>query len=65
MKSEKLAELLYKEIKKAGGLRKWARENDLDYSFVSRVVNMKRRMSPKVAEALGYRRVDDYEKIKR
>ena len=64
MKSEELAELLYKEVKKCGGVRKWAAIHGIDYSFVSRVVNLKRRMSPKVAEALGYRRVDDFEKIK-
>lgn len=64
MKREELAELLYEEVKKAGGVRKWAAIHDIDYSFVSRVVNLKKPMSPKIAEALGYRLVDDFKKIK-
>jgi hypothetical protein len=64
MKSEKLAELLYEKVKQEGGVHRWAAENGIDYSFVSRVMNLKKPMSPKVAEALGYRLVDDFEKIK-
>ncbi len=53
MTREDVIELLHKSVRKAGGVRSWARQNDLSAAYVSDVLNDNRKMGPAILEALG------------
>ena len=53
MNKDEVLEYLAKEVEKAGGVRKWALKHDIDYSFLSRVMNKKRPFSKNMLKAMG------------
>jgi hypothetical protein len=56
--------LLNKECEKAGGQREWARANDIDHAWVSRLLGGGREPGDKVLAALKLRRLPTtYERI--
>lgn len=57
-----LVELLEIEIDRANSMRSWAAAHDLSASYVSDVRNGRRRVSPRLAAALGFKRVEAWER---
>jgi hypothetical protein len=51
---------LRKAIKEAGSLRAWARANEFSPGFVSQVLQENMPPSPRLAEAIGFRRETVY-----
>lgn len=69
MKDEDLRKLLEKKIKEAGSLEKWIhslpRRKRMSSSLVGvALYDAKKPVPPKVAKALGYKRVKTWELIK-
>ena len=52
-----------KNTTKKHGLRKWCREHDLDPGNVSNIINLKKPMQRKVANALGFIPVTYYRRM--
>jgi hypothetical protein len=63
MDAEAVRTLLRSATKQAGGVYKWARENNIPGPLVSQILNYQRGPTPQVLVALGVKRVTDYQVI--
>lgn len=63
MDAEAVRTLLSGATKQAGGIYKWALENNVPGPVVSEILNHKRDPTPQVLVALGVKRVTDYQFI--
>lgn len=56
---------LRESIKLAGSIRKWATLNGFSASYISKVLRKKEIVSERLAELVGYRKIEYWELIKR
>jgi hypothetical protein len=65
MDDKDVADLLAREVEKIGGVRKYASKHNLSYSYVSRVMNLKKPVTKKILDVLGLKITYEFKKKKR